>query len=248
MKLVVLGSGTCVPSLKRCSPGYYLTADGCQVIVDLGSGALLQLEKAGLRYMDIDAVFITHSHPDHFSDLIPLIQALVATPDAKRQKGLSVFGSQHFTAYIEKAISSVLGREHNFPLDLVAVTDTLDFGPFHVLAAKTVHSADSLAYRFEHGEKAVVFTGDADFDEELIMLSKNADLLVADCSFPDTLKAQGHLSAKECGLLAQKAMVKKLLLSHLYPSDTPDIDRVYESRKEFTGQIVLAEDLIELEL
>jgi ribonuclease BN (tRNA processing enzyme) len=248
MKLTILGSGTCVPSLKRNASGYFLEDDAYRVLVDCGSGTLLQLEKAGKNYRDIDAVFITHSHPDHFADLMPLIHALLATPKFKREKSLTLFASGSFLEYFDKAVVSLLGGLHDFPITLFEIKDRFDSGPFQVLSARTLHSADSMAYRFECSKKSVVFTGDADYDQGIIELAKDADLLIADCSFPDALKAKGHLSAKECGLVAQKAGVKKLVLSHLYPADSPDIDRVYESRKVFNGEIVLSEDLMEFEI
>ena len=248
MKLIVLGSGTCVPSLTRNAPGYYLEGDGVQILVDCGSGTLLQLERAGRSYKDIDAVFITHGHPDHFADLMPLIQALLATPDYKREKDLSVIGPPEFLQYYRKAIASVLGAPANFSIQLIEIGGRLDFGPFHVITAKTDHSTDSIAYRLEHRDASVVFTGDADYDEEIITLSQSADMLVADCSFPHAMKARGHLTARECGLVARNANVKKLLLSHLYPSGTPEADRIGESREVFEGGVTLAEDLMEFDL
>src|SRR4030066_2105550 len=104
MKLIILGSGTCVPSLKRSAPGYYLQAEDWQALVDCGSGTLLQLERAGKSYKDIDAVFITHGHPDHFADLMPLIHALLATPKFRREKDLYIVAPGGFIAYYEKAI------------------------------------------------------------------------------------------------------------------------------------------------
>jgi ribonuclease BN (tRNA processing enzyme) len=246
MKLIVLGSGTCVPSLRRNAPGYYLEASGRHILVDCGSGTLLQLEKAGRSFRDIDAVFITHTHPDHFADLMPFIHALLAVPSLKRTKDFYLFCSDEFMLYYEKAIASVLGKPRGFALRMVHVQGTLDFEPFHIITAKTIHSQDSIAYRFECEGKSIVFTGDADYDQGLIVLAEKADLLIADCSFPDSMKAAGHLSAKECGRLASKAGVKKLVLSHLYPADSPDNVRVQESREEFKGDIVLAEDLMEI--
>lgn len=248
MKLTVLGSGTCVPSLKRNASGYHLEAKRCRVLIDCGSGTLLQLEKAGMSYKDIDAVFITHRHPDHFADLMPLIQALLATPNFMREKDLFIMGSTAFMEYYQKAIASILGVPRDFSIQLTIIKDKLDFGPFHVISTKTVHSTDSIAYRFEQGGKSIVFTGDADYDQGIIELSKKADLLITDCSFPDSMKAPGHLSARECGLVAKKAAVKKLLLSHLYPVDTPDIERIKESREFFDGDVVMAEDLMKIEI
>lgn len=248
IKLTVLGSGTCVPSLKRNAPGYLLEAGGLQALVDCGSGTLLQLEKAGRSYREIDAVFITHRHPDHFADLIPLIQALIATPDFKRKKDLFIIAPDGFREYYNMTVRSLLsGAKLDF-IRMVEVHSKLDVGPFHVLTAKTVHSEDSIAYRFEHNGKAVVFTGDADYDQGIIELSKGADLLITDCSFPDDMKVKGHLCSMECGLIAEKAGVRKLILSHIYPADSPDIERVTESGKAFAGEIVLAEDLMELKI
>ena len=248
MKLIILGSGTCVPSLKRNAPGYYLEAEGCQILVDCGSGTLLQLEKAGRSYRDIDAVFITHRHPDHYADLMPLIHALLATPNLNRERDLYIFCPEGFKEYYEVSVASVLGHPKEFSVRTVEVQDKFDFGPFNIITAKTIHSSDSIAYRFECGGKAVVFTGDADYDQGIIALAQNSDLLIADCSFPESMKAKGHLSAKECGLVAKKAGVKKLVLSHLYPAGSPDTDRVRESGEAFDGEIVLAEDLMAIDI
>ncbi len=248
MKLIVLGSGTCVPSLTRNAPGYYMLEEGFEVLVDCGGGTLLQLERAGRSYKDIDAVFITHKHPDHFTDLMPLIQALLATPGFKRKKELSVIGPADFIEYYNEAIASVMGEHINFPINLIEVKDKVDYGPFRVTAARTVHSGESLAYRFNCRDISVVFTGDADYEQGIVMLSQGADLLVTDCSFPDSMKVRGHLSAKECGLVASNAGVKKLLLSHIYAVGLPEEDRIVESKKEFDGEVVLAEDLMEFDL
>jgi ribonuclease BN (tRNA processing enzyme) len=248
MKLTILGSGTCVPSLKRNASGYFLEQDGYSILVDCGSGTLLQLEKAGKQYKNIDAVFITHSHPDHFADLLPFMHALLATPGFRREEPLALFSSGSFLAYFEKAVISLLTGLRDLPLTLAEAEDSFDCGPFRVSSAATLHSADSLAFRFENSGRSVVFTGDADYDQGIIALSKDADVLIADCSFPDALKVKGHFSSRECGLVAQRAGVKKLVLSHLYPAGSPDIDRVYETRKVFEGEIVLAEDLMEMQI
>jgi ribonuclease BN (tRNA processing enzyme) len=248
MKLIILGSGTCVPSLKRSAPGYYLQAEDWQALVDCGSGTLLQLERAGKSYKDIDAVFITHRHPDHFADLMPLIHALLATPKFRREKDLYIVAPGGFIAYYEKAIAPIIGKPGDFSVQIIEIQDKLDVGPFNVFAVNTIHSADSVAYRFEQAGKSVVFTGDTDYDRGIIEISINADLLISDCSFPDSQKAKGHLSAKECGLVAKKAGAKKLVLSHLYPADTPDIARVGEAEEVFEGKVILAEDLMEIDI
>jgi ribonuclease BN (tRNA processing enzyme) len=246
MKLIVLGSGTCVPSLTRNAPGYLLEAEGKQVLVDCGSGTLLQLEKAGRSFRDIDAVFITHLHPDHFADLMPLIHALVSVPGFKREKELLIAGPEGLTHYYEDAFVPIIHRQEF--IRFIEMKNKLKLDPFSVHSSATVHIRTSLAFRFEVGEKSIVFSGDADYDQGLIDISKDADILIADSSFPHSKKGKGHLSSLECGLVAKKAGVKRLLLSHLYPDDLPDSERLKECREVFSGEVELAEDLMEIEI
>ena len=248
MKLTVLGSGTCVPSLQRNASGYLLEAGEQQILVDCGSGTLLQLEKSGNSYKDVDAVFITHSHPDHFADLLPLLHALLYAPDCSREKDFQIFAPHAFRKYYDQAIATMLGTSDLFDIYIHEVQESMHVGPVQVFSTKTVHSSDSVAYRFECNGKAIVLTGDADYDQGIIALGSGADILITDCSFPDALKVPGHMSAKECGRVAAQAHAKQLILSHLYPADTPDIDRVTEAAEYFNGSIRLAEDLMVIEV
>ena len=68
MQLIVLGSGTTVPSALRNAAGYYLAVHNQEFLIDCGSGVLVQLERTGKSYRTLDAVFITHTHPDHIGD------------------------------------------------------------------------------------------------------------------------------------------------------------------------------------
>jgi ribonuclease BN (tRNA processing enzyme) len=248
MKLIILGSGTCVPSVKRNAPGYYLEAENRQILIDCGSGTLLQLEKLGKSYKDIDAVFITHPHPDHIAGLMPLIHALLATPLFKREKTLSLIGPKGFKAFYQKCIASILGFPRTFSIQIIEIENEIDYPPFHVLSAGTIHSENSIAFRFEYKNKSIVITGDADYDNGIIELSKNSDILIADCSFPESMKASGHMTPQECGLVAKKSGAKKLVLSHLHTLPFPDACRLDECNQVFKGDVILAEDFLEFML
>ncbi|NOY64159.1 MAG: MBL fold metallo-hydrolase [Nitrospirae bacterium] len=248
MKLVILGSGTCVPSLKRNAPGYLIEVEGLNLLVDCGSGTLLQLEKAGRSYRDIETVFITHCHPDHISDLMPLIHALIATPEYTRKKPLRIVGSSLVGEYLDGCIWGLLKRPDSFSVDFYRVEGKMEFHHLTLYSAKTLHSEDSFAFRFEHKGHSLVFTGDADYSESLVELCTGADLLVADCSYPHELKRKGHLTPRECGIVASQAGVKHLILSHLYPTKYSDKEILEECKREFNGRISIAEDLMEIDL
>lgn len=248
MKITVLGSGTCVPSLIRNAPGYILETAGASILLDCGNGTIIQLKRAEKSLADLDAVFVTHRHPDHFSDLMPLIHTLVAAPGLRREKDLHVIGPALFIEYYETAFRPVLFAGKEFDIIADEARDRFDFGPFIVSTARTIHSEDSIAYRFDHDEKSVVYTGDTDYAPEVVELARGADLLIADCSFPARMKARNHMTAEECGIMAREAGVKQLVLSHLYPADRPEEERVDEAAAAFDGEIILAEDLMEIEV
>ena len=84
------------------------------------------------------------------------------------------------------------------------------------------------------------------YDEGLIYLSKDTDLLIIECSHADDEKVEGHLTSSECGEIAKKAEVKRLLLSHLYP--TVSEDRRLEECKTIFDKAELAHDLMEIKI
>jgi ribonuclease BN (tRNA processing enzyme) len=131
---------------------------------------------------------------------------------------------------------------------VLEIQDKLDLETAFVFSKKTVHTADSIAYRFEERGRSIVFTGDCDYDQGLIDLSQEADLLVMDCSFPNALKVSGHLTPAECGSIAKQAQAKKLILSHIYPGENTASILLNECKSVFDGEVVVAEDLMEFDI
>jgi len=248
MKLTILGSGTCVPSLQRHSPSNHLKIDNKEILIDCGSGTLLQLEKAKLSYKEIDIVCISHYHTDHISDLTALIQALNWTPWFDRKKDLTLIGPLGFRKFYESYLKPISGtpRPNTYEIILKEIDNKITFNNFTIESYKTNHNADSIAYKFSKEEKSLVISGDTDFDKDLINFAKNSDVLILECSYPNNQKVAGHLVSKECGEIAKRANVKKLVLNHLYPIYSEET-RLNET-KEFFSNTILAEDLMNLDI
>ncbi|MCK5476551.1 MAG: hypothetical protein KAI55_01380 [Candidatus Aenigmarchaeota archaeon] len=112
-------------------------------------------------------------------------------------------------------------------------------------AHSTLHTDESIAYKFIENNKRLVIAGDMDYDEDIIGFFKDADILIVECSYGNNYKVKGHLIPKECGEIAQKANVKKLILTHLYPI-LKEVRR--EEAKELFQNTLMAEDLMDIEL
>jgi len=249
VSLTVLGSGTAVPSLIRCSAGYLLRTPGFAALVDCGNGVLRQLLRTEQPYAELDAVFVTHTHADHVAALVPLLHALNLLPPPRVQP-LHLFGPPGFVGFVEDRVLPVSSSPISYEVRAVEAGQSTHFRDATVTTAPTVHtqSTASVAYRFEINGRSIVLSGDADADSDLVRLALDANLLILDCSFPNALKTPGHLCAGECGRLAHEARVRTVVLSHLYPTSLPDSVRVEECREHFAGEIILAEDLLRLRL
>ncbi len=245
MKLTILGSGTCVPSLERSSPANFLKILNTEIIIDFGPGTMHQLLKAKIDYKTIDVVCLTHFHPDHASELHSFIQALNWTPNFKRKKDLILIGPVGFKNFFKNTINSN-PLSDSYKIKIKEIRNYLAFNGFKVKCVKTIHNQESIGYKFIEKTKSIVITGDCDYDLNLIKFSKNSNLLLTECSFPNDLKMKGHLVPKECGEIAKQANVGKLVLTHLYPT-SPEAVRLKETKKVFKNT-VLANDLLTINI
>jgi ribonuclease BN (tRNA processing enzyme) len=73
MKIILLGTGTPTPSLKRQSSGYLIEVGDDLIVMDHGPGAHHRLLEAGRRAIDVTHVFLSHLHYDHCMDYPRLV-------------------------------------------------------------------------------------------------------------------------------------------------------------------------------
>lgn len=248
MELCVVGSGTGIPSPKRASPGYLLKLPHQTLLIDSGPGTVRRLSELGLTLHDIDALCYTHFHPDHIADLVHFFFAS-KNPQDPRKKPLTLLGGPGIQSFYEKLLDVYEGVFRPvFPLSIFELADSQhDDAHYRLFTLPLLHTPHSIGYRFEAEGKTVVFSGDTDVCENLVTLAREADLFIVECSFPDSLKVQGHLVPSECGQLAERAKAKKLLLSHFYPPcETADL--VGACRPFYSGEILLASDSLKLKV
>ena len=241
--LTVLGAAGGYPYAGHACSGYLVEADGKRILLDCGPGVAAKL-LADRRAVDLDAIIITHTHPDHTLDLISLGYALMtewikhrvrrpvrlAMPEGgadylERLSGL--FGHTRWTfsddelgpgyASLRKAARSGFDWMFDvFELVEFAPGQRLEFDGIAIDTLPVDHIPGAVAVRLDHAGKRLVYTGDTRWHPPLVDFAKGADLLIAEGHFSGSHPPGGaHMTPAEAGLLARLCGARHLLLTHL---------------------------------
>jgi ribonuclease BN (tRNA processing enzyme) len=248
MELIILGSGTGVPSLKRGSPAALIKAGNQSILLDSGSGTVARMLRAGVTYKEVDAVLYSHIHPDHVADLVPLIFACKYQEDP-REKDLLILGGKGFRDYFE-GLRSLYGswiEPETFRIHIQeALTDDVKIEGLQITTLPLEHAPESVGYRVTSPQgRIVVYSGDTDYCPNIVGLARGADLLILECSFPEGQKVKGHLTPALAGRIAHEAGCTRLVLTHLYPP-CDQFDIRGDCQKAFSGEVFLAEDMMRI--
>jgi ribonuclease BN (tRNA processing enzyme) len=252
--VTILGSGTCVPSLKRSSCAVLLEIDSAKILFDSGPGTMHRLLSAGIEIFDIDGICYSHFHPDHTGELVPFIFATKYPESNRRNKALTITGGKGFIRFINR-LKDVYGDWMELPEGMLRFVeldsnglDRRSFASFTLETMPMNHREESLGYRItDSNGKSIVYSGDTDTNKNLVCLASGADLLICESAMPDELKVPGHLTPSLAGDMASRAQVKKLVLTHLYP-ECDQVDLRAQCRKTYQGPLVIAEDLLKIEV
>jgi ribonuclease BN (tRNA processing enzyme) len=254
IKVTILGSGTCVPSLARSSCSVMMRIGASNLLFDSGPGTMRRLLEASTTIFDLSHIFYSHFHPDHTGEFVPLIFATKYPDGSRRKSALTVGGGRGLLSFYE-GLKGVYGHWIELTPGLLEIiefdnknADAITFEDFSVYTAPVKHNEESIAFRITSSDGySAVYTGDTDYSETIIDLAKAADLLICECALPDKLRTPGHLTPSLAGELATKAGIGNLVLTHFYP-ECDQADIAAECRKSYDGHLILAEDLMELEV
>jgi len=249
MELLVTGSGTAVPSVRRCAAGYSLAVAGQRLQIDSGPGTMRQLARFGIAPEQVDCLCYTHTHPDHVADLVPFLFASRYGQTEPRTRPLAVVGGRGFGAFLaaQQAVYGHWLEPDGFALHLHELaTDGADrwAGDGFCIASRPMrHIATSVGLRVEEVAtgRSICFSGDTEFTDELVRLAAGTDLLVCECANPEAAPMAGHLIPSQAGRIAAASGCKALLLTHFYPP-CDEADLITPLRRHYAGPLMLAED------
>lgn len=250
MKVTLLGSGTCVPRLARSACAVLVETRVSKILLDLGPGTLRRLLHCGVTIFDLTHIFLSHFHPDHTAELVPLLFATKYPDRNARTRMLRILGGSGLKRFYQ-ALQGAYGDWIALPKDQMALTEidtlageSLQFEDFNLQARPVAHRPESLACRIEDAAGTVVaYSGDTEPCAGLVAAARQADLFICEASMPDGHKVPGHMTPSLAGQAATQARARRLVLTHLYPP-CDDVDIVKQAQGTYKGPVSAAEDLI----
>jgi ribonuclease BN (tRNA processing enzyme) len=248
MRMTVLGGCGAWPAAGQACSGYLLEADGFRLLVDPGYATLPRL----LTHVDateVDAVLVSHEHPDHCSDLNPLLRARALRDDPAPP--LPVYA-------LPSALDAVLALDHamlterrrTYDVHSFGDGDRLAIGPFAIAVRLLPHFVPNAGFRITAGSAVLAYTGDCGPDPGVVELARGAGVFLAEATLGD-----GVGDADDAGLLssardvareATEAGAERLVLTHLWPGDDPN-DAVAAARELYAGPLDVADPSLVLE-
>lgn len=297
MKVTFLGTGAAFPDPERGQSGILITLSNHRhFLLDCGSGTTRQLVCAGVDPADVDVVCLSHLHHDHICDFPAFIITGWMFDRENAPILLGPKGVKHFSDHLfeEGAFKSdFLARSHyQARKDNIAAIrpDIREMEPGCVYEDKDVRIfadwvehipreiSECFGVRIEAEDRVVAFSGDTAPCDAMVELSKDADLLIHECTFPQSFiefrKKTGvgihaHTSPGELGRIAKQANVKSLVATHFghFDSTSPVLKKAARNhfpidlmgphlfdemaadiRLEYQGPLLFARDLMRIEL
>ena len=244
MRLVVLGCSGGYPEPNRACSGYLVEAAGRRLWLDAGSGTLARL-LARCSLADVDAVWLTHLHPDHWTDL-PLAIHAIAVGAADRPQPLPVYGPRGWAAAV--GVDLHWHGDEYVPLyDERELADGLatQVGDVSVRSAAVEHGIETYGLRVEADGASLAYSADSAPCDALVELARGADVFV--CAAGTMTTSAIHPNPRQAGEMATVAGAKRLLLTHL----PPGADREHAlalAQATFAGAVEIAEEGAEHEI
>lgn len=222
MRLTVVGCSGSFPGPDSPASCYLVEAPYAdrefRLLLDLGSGALGALQ----RYVDlrsIDAVALTHLHPDHCLDMCGFYVVRKYDPQGQLAR-IPVHGPPGTASRLARAYDMALEPGMSAEFDFREYDGGgFDLGPFTVETTGVDHPVDTYALKVSHGSQTLVYSGDTAACDSLVEMAKGCDVLLAEASFvegednPEHL----HMSGREAAMTAAAAGVGRLVLTHIPP-------------------------------
>lgn len=220
MRLTVLGSAASYAGPGEACAGHLVQTEQTRVLFDCGHGVLANLGKV-IDPTSVDAIFITHYHPDHFVDLYGLQSMLRYAP-----QGPLPAIDVHLPEGLEDRIKCLLSQrgcgamDEAFNFSLIEAGVPVEVGDITVTAYPADHTVESFALKAEADGAVLAYTADSRPGSLIDGAVAGADFILCEATLPEQYAGLApHMTATEAGQLARKAGASQLAMVHIWPTN-----------------------------
>lgn len=276
IEVTLLGTGSPAPALDRFGPSTLVQAGDQTLVFDAGRGVMQQLAQAGVRYAEIDALFLTHLHSDHVVGLPDLwltgwLTGMAVGPAGPRTQPLTVIGPRG-TADLMRHLTlayafdlDIRTRDDGLPpqgsrFDVVEIDEgdvyEQDGVKVRAFAVKHGNVAPAFGYRIDYADRSVVLSGDTQYSERLLTSARGVDLLIHEVAGAAGAAAANpavqrilahHTTADRAGALFAEARPKLAVYSHLVLIGDYDAAHLRaDTERNYDGRFEIGEDRMTL--
>ena len=234
MRIHVVGSSGTFPAFGRPAAGYVIEQGSTRVWCDAGPGTFMSLPFDS--YL-IDAVVISHQHPDHCSDLFAAYHAWTFSPTPRDP--VPVYAPQVVWDRMEEFVE---GEMPCFEFHPVWTGDRAEIGDLEVSFVEMDHSVPTVGSRWEANNRVMFYTADTGPDGTWKQLAAEADVMLSEASYQGESADKpypNHLTAGEAGQIAREVGASALTLTHIPPYLDPAVS-VAEAEATFDRPVRLA--------
>ena len=219
--ITFLGTATCVPDAGHDTSSFIING---RHLVDTGWYSAIKMLNYGISPLDIETVFISHCHHDHYLGLPHILFYLCMKK--KERPPIKIVGPASDIARVVGLAKSLLQPERfpdvDPPVEIIPVVPgkSLDVRELHIDTIKTIHPVEGLCYKFtdRRTDISFVYTGDTAYHPPIADFAKGVSLLIHEASHgqnsPNENNRHGHSGAPDAGRIAKIAGVKRLALVH----------------------------------
>jgi phosphoribosyl 1,2-cyclic phosphodiesterase len=201
---------------KRRTAGIRIMSDSLNLHLDPGPGALVHSINEGLDPQKLDAVFVSHCHPDHYTDAEILIEAMTQGMTRKRGVLVAPRSVLNGTDVCEASISNY---HQQMPEKKIEAVPKMKFqvGNFNVLVTEARHTdPDAVGFRFETREFGdFAYTSDTEYFEDISKYYEGVRLLLLCVMRPAGKPWKGHMTTDDAIKIVEATHPEQAVLTHL---------------------------------